>query len=146
MKKFSRLWKNLFSKYANTGFTTKLLSNFDQIGMKAQTINYPEATKLLKDHAMLPTYISKEEVQSLVKLINMKDGKKEETYTVDYNGYLTLLQQAAFLAFSRPPRDLSFLPLAESLLTLVAVFKEATRTKGQSVILYEDPDLGAVGD
>lgn len=29
MKKYQRLWKNLFSKYANTGFTTKAANNFD---------------------------------------------------------------------------------------------------------------------
>lgn len=40
---------------------------------------------------MLPTYISKEEVQQLVRLINLKEGKKEETYTVDYPGYLNLI-------------------------------------------------------
>jgi len=91
MKKHSRLWKNLFSKYANTGFTTKQQQSFDQIGVKTHTINYPEATKLFKDHSMLPTYISKEEVQQLVRLINLKEGKKEETYMVDYPGYLNLI-------------------------------------------------------
>lgn len=54
MKKYNKLWKNLFSKYANTGFTTKIAINFDQINEKAQTINYPEVTKLLKDHGLLP--------------------------------------------------------------------------------------------
>jgi hypothetical protein len=29
MKKYSKLWRNLFSKYANTGFTTKITNNFD---------------------------------------------------------------------------------------------------------------------
>lgn len=78
-----------------------------------------------------------------MRLINLKEGKKDETYTVDYPGYLNLLQQAAFLSFSRPPRDLSHLPLVESLLALVAIFKEATRARGQSVMLYEEPDLSA---
>lgn len=29
MKKYHKLWKNLFSKYANTGFSTKHATNFD---------------------------------------------------------------------------------------------------------------------
>ncbi len=33
------------------------------------------------------------------------------------------------------------MPLVESLLTLVLVFKEAAQVRGQSIILYEDPDL-----
>lgn len=29
MKKYNKLWRNLFSKYANTGFTTKVVTSFD---------------------------------------------------------------------------------------------------------------------
>ena len=33
MKKYSKLWKNLFHKYANTGFSNKGAAiNFDQLG------------------------------------------------------------------------------------------------------------------
>ena len=72
MKKFQKLWKNLFSKYANTGFTAKIITNFDQIGEKAQTINYPEITKLVKDHGLLPDYISKEELGLLMRQVNLR--------------------------------------------------------------------------
>lgn len=85
MKKFNRLWKNLFSKYANTGFTTKAATNFDQIGEKALTVNYPEVTKLLKDHGLLPVYITKEELGAFFRLINVKAGNKAETNTIDYS-------------------------------------------------------------
>jgi hypothetical protein len=116
MKKYHKLWRNLFSKYANTGFTTKVQGNFDQINDKSNTINYPEITKLLRDHGMLPQFIIKEEVLVLLRLINtVKFGLKAETNALDYNGYLLLFPQIAFLSFSRPPRDLSFMPLVESL-------------------------------
>ena len=29
MKKYSKLWKNLFYKYCNSGFSAKPISNFD---------------------------------------------------------------------------------------------------------------------
>lgn len=81
----------MFSKYANTGFTTKVQGNFDQINDKSNTINYPEITKLLRDHGMLPQFISKEEVLALLRLINtVKFGLKAETNSLDYNGYLLL--------------------------------------------------------
>lgn len=68
MKKYSKLWRNLFSKYANTGFTTKITNNFDQINEKTHTINYPEMTKLLRDHNVLPGFITKEELGMLFRL------------------------------------------------------------------------------
>jgi hypothetical protein len=34
MKKFAKLWRNLFQKYANTGFSSKQPKNFDQMGEK----------------------------------------------------------------------------------------------------------------
>ena len=144
MKKYHKLWKNLFSKYANTGFTTKLVSNFDQINEKAQTINYVETSKLLKDHGFMPQYLTKEELNMLFRLQNLKQGNKAETNSLDYNGYLALIPQIAFFSFSRPPKDLSFLPLVESLYNLIAVFREATKAKSQSIMLYEDPDLATL--
>jgi hypothetical protein len=38
------------------------------------------------------------------------------------------------------------MPLVESLLTLVLVLRESARSRGLSVILYEDPDYASVGD
>jgi hypothetical protein len=84
MKKYHKLWKNLFSKYANTGFTTKAAINFDQIQEKAHTINYPEVTKLLKDHSLIPTYLTKEELAAFFRLLNVKAGNRAETNTIDY--------------------------------------------------------------
>lgn len=42
VKKFSKLLKFLFSKYANSGHSIKDISNFDNLNKKAQTINVPE--------------------------------------------------------------------------------------------------------
>lgn len=119
MKKYTKLWKNLFSKYANTGFTTKVVRDFDQMGEKAQMINLPEMTKLLKDQGMLPAYISKDDLGALFRIINIKSGNKADTTTLDYFGYLSLIPQVSFFSFSKPPKDLSCLPLVESLHTLI---------------------------
>jgi hypothetical protein len=34
MKKYAKLWKNLFYKYANTGYSAKQIYNFDQLNDK----------------------------------------------------------------------------------------------------------------
>jgi hypothetical protein len=78
MKKYSKLWKNLFYKYANSCFSSKQIRNFDQLGEKLNTINVAEITKLLKDHGTYPTLISKEEIQHLFRLINTKLFSKSD--------------------------------------------------------------------
>lgn len=62
LKKYSKLWKNMFYKYANSGFSSKNISNFDQMGEKADMLNSAEMLKLLKDHGAYPQLISKEEI------------------------------------------------------------------------------------
>jgi hypothetical protein len=62
MKKYMKLWKNLYYKYSNSGFSSKPVSNFDQMNEKNQTINLAEMTKLLKDHNAFPNLINKEEL------------------------------------------------------------------------------------
>lgn len=34
VKKYAKLWKNLFYKYANSGYNSKQVSNFDQLNEK----------------------------------------------------------------------------------------------------------------
>lgn len=62
MKKYSKLWRNLFSKYENSGFNSKQVYNFDQMNDKLQTISVAEMTKLLKDHDIFPLLINKDEI------------------------------------------------------------------------------------
>lgn len=57
MKKFQKLWRNLFQKYSNTmGKNSGLLDkgNFDSIKNLAEVISAGEVTKLLKDHDTMP--------------------------------------------------------------------------------------------
>jgi hypothetical protein len=54
MKKYGKLWKNFFSKYANSCFSSKQVKDFDQLNDKYNTMNLDEMTKLLRDHNMLP--------------------------------------------------------------------------------------------
>lgn len=61
-------------------------------------------------------------------------------------GFLQLVLQLAYFIFTRAPRDLSNLPLVETIKALVAHFEGATRSKGLSTVLYDDPDATGVGD
>lgn len=75
LRKYTRLWKNLFSKYQNIGFThmKKITAkSFDTLHSQAPTLSLAEITKMLKDHDTLPQLISKDELNTLVRMINMK--------------------------------------------------------------------------
>jgi hypothetical protein len=61
MKKYSKLWKFYFNKYANIGFSAKEIRNFDMLNDKHNTINLAELLKLLKDHDFDKRYMTKEE-------------------------------------------------------------------------------------
>ena len=57
MKKFQKLWRNLFQKYANTLGKNRGLAdkgNFDSIKNFAEVLSVGEVTKLLKDHDTMP--------------------------------------------------------------------------------------------
>lgn len=87
MKKYAKVWKNLYYKYSNSGFNPKNVSNFDQYNEKSQTISLGEMTKLLKDHNTFPNLISKEELQTLFRLVNTKILKKQDLQAMDYPAY-----------------------------------------------------------
>ena len=72
MKKYAKLWKNLYYKYSNSGFSSKNVKTFDQLNERSQTISLGELTKLLKDHNTFPNLINKDELQTLFRLVNMK--------------------------------------------------------------------------
>lgn len=54
MKKYAKIWKFLFSRYANQAYSTKGKNDFDSMGRKTQQINLPEITKMLKEHNTYP--------------------------------------------------------------------------------------------
>lgn len=55
--------------------------------------------------------------------------------------------QLAYFCFTRDPVNLSHLPLAETVRSgLLRTFEEATRARGYSTVLYEDPDATSVAD
>jgi len=57
MKKFQKLWRNLFQKYANTLGKNRGLADkgvFDSIKNFAEVLSVGEVTKLLKDHDTMP--------------------------------------------------------------------------------------------
>ena len=71
MKKYSKLWKYLFYKYANSGYSTRSINNFNDLQSKTDSINLAEIQKMLIEHNFSKKKdITQEEIQTLIKLIN----------------------------------------------------------------------------
>ena len=148
MKKYAKIWKFMFQRYANQAYSTKGRSNFDDLGKKTQQINLAEITKILKDHNTYPLLISKDEIASLIRLINMHSDTENsnDLAMLDYTQFLQFIPQLAFLCFSRPPIDKSHLPSVESLKALLDQWEQATRDRGKSTTLFEDPEQSSFAD
>lgn len=56
------------------------------------------------------------------------------------------MEQLAYFIYSKPPLDFSFTGPKEQLMKLIQHFEKATRSRGQSTLLYEDPDTTTIGD
>lgn len=141
MRKYQKLWRNIFAKYQNTGHKAQALQRltFDP---KSQTLTYAEITKLLKDHGTYPQLINKEELSQMIRLINQKHetAKSADIQSLTYQGYQSFIVQLSVHCFSRPPQNLSSQPMVKSIEALVRTFEEATRKRNLSTLLYEDPD------
>ena len=129
MKKYSKLWRNFFHKYANSCYSSKVVLNFDQLLAKLHTINMAEITKILKDHDTYPQLINKEEISVLIRMINTKLYNKFDTSALDFDGFLAFMTQLGYFLFTKSPKDLSHLPPVETLKAMVEHFKQATKAK-----------------
>ena len=77
MRKYEKLWRHMFSKYANTGYAFKR-DEFSELQDKLHLINMSEIYKMLRDHNIGKEYISKDELGQLMRLINVKMHDKRE--------------------------------------------------------------------
>ena len=77
MKKYSKIWKMTFQRYANQAYSTKSVDDFDKMKAKNEVISVPEVTNIMKKNKMLYKFISKEEISSLVRLVALHNHQGE---------------------------------------------------------------------
>jgi hypothetical protein len=79
MRRNAKIWKFLFGRYANQCYSSKNLSNFEDIQRKTSQISLAEITKMLKDLNTYPLLLNKEELASLIRLINMNSTQENSS-------------------------------------------------------------------
>ena len=110
MRKYAKLWRYLFTKYAHSGYSAKKENNFSELSDKMNRISMAELTKMLKDHDIGKHMVSKEELGTLIRLVNVKTTQKRELIGLSFEGFQEFFVQTAVHVFSKHPRDLSYLP------------------------------------
>ena len=64
MRKYAKLWRNIFSKYANAGYKVLPLNergSFEGLNKASESITLAEIMKMCKDHNLLPSLLSKDD-------------------------------------------------------------------------------------
>jgi len=145
LKKYHKILHYLFVSYSNVGFSNQDQSSFSKIADKTSTMNLNELWKLLSDHDCTK-WATKEELHALVRLVNTELLNRHEIKNLNFQGFKEWFVQYAVFIFSRPPKDLSHMPVFVSIENLLQLFREATLKRGKSVVLFDDPYSTEVGD
>ena len=72
----------------------------------------------------------------------MKLVKRLDLTALDFGGFMMLIIQIAFYLY----RDQLYLTPGDTVMRLIQHFENATRNRGASTLLYEDPDATTLGD
>ena len=78
--------------------------------------------------------------------INTKVAQSNDLQALEYNSYINFMLQLGLFLFTRGTQDLSHLPPVEQIRAMIKLFEKATRARGNSTILYEDPDATDLKD
>jgi len=141
-KKYSKLFKYLFNKYANSGYSVQAFRDFEDLNKKLQTITIAEIMKMLRDHHVTNRIIGKSKVSEIIRQVQPNNAPLPITYGL----FVEFFIQLGYVIYTGPPNNMSHLTPAETLTKLITFFEESARSRGQSTLLYEDPDASSLGD
>ena len=104
IKEYEGFFKDVFKRYC--GSTYKALSgkNFEAIKEISDTITVSEIVKMFKQHNIVDREISKEDIQSIITLMNSKVFKKRSLLGgITYEEFVEDFIQISYYAFVKPP-------------------------------------------
>lgn len=141
-----KLFRYLFNKYSNSGFSPKIISSFDTLKEKLDTISIAELIKMLKDHNVTLRMISHAEVATILRLINTKRVCRNDLSALPFEGFIEFFIQVGIFIFSKDPYCLSHLPSLLLAKKLLEHFLFAAKARGENTSLYENPNATVLGD
>lgn len=143
-----KIIRYLFVKYCNLSVRKSKPDTFDKLNLGSQRMTCAELWKLLRDYNY-GHYVSQEKIESLVRMVNVNifKEKDEKLKSLDYEGFQIFLLNLAYFVYSKEPQgDLRHLPPSFALDSLVKHFRDEEKSKGNSTILFDDPEATIVAD
>jgi len=141
MQQYRKLFRTLFTKYANTTNIPKKVA-FDALKQKFELLTIAEFRKMLSDHGVDSAQIKNEELITLFRLINIKQ-ERNDLVNVTYDGFIEAFVQTAIKIGSKENANLPFVELVKE---LKEKFRQADFEKvgEEGTMIYTDPDTAGL--
>ena len=104
IKEYEGFFKEVFKKYCGSTYKALNGKNFEAIKEISDTITVSEIVKMFKQHNIVDREISKEDIQSIITLMNSKVFKKRSLLGgITYEEFIEDFIQISYYAFVKPP-------------------------------------------
>lgn len=104
IKEYEGFFKDVFKRYCGSTYKAINGKNFESIKEISDTITVSEIVKMFKQHNIVDREISKEDIQSIVTLMNSKVFKKRSLLGgITYDEFVEDFIQISYYAFVKPP-------------------------------------------
>ena len=104
IKEYEGFFKDVFKRYCGSTYKALNGKNFESIKEISDTITVSEIVKMFKQHNILDREISKEDIQSIITLMNSKVFKKRSLLGgITYDEFVEDFIQISYYAFVKPP-------------------------------------------
>ena len=104
IKEYEGFFKDVFKRYCGSTYKALNGKNFEAIKEISDTITVSEIVKMFKQHNVIDKEISKEDIQSIITLMNSKVFKKRSLLGgITYEEFIEDFIQISYYAFVKPP-------------------------------------------
>jgi hypothetical protein len=104
IKEYEGFFKEVFRRYCGSTYKALNGKNFEAIKEISDTITVSEVVKMFKQHNIIDREISKEDIQSIIALMNSKVFKKRSLLGgITYEEFVEDFIQISYYAFVKPP-------------------------------------------
>ena len=104
IKEYEGFFKDVFKRYCGSTYKALNGKNFEAIKEISDTITVSEIVKMFKQHNVIDKEISKEDIQSIITLMNSKVFKKRSLLGgITYEEFVEDFIQISYYAFVKPP-------------------------------------------
>ena len=104
IKEYEGFFKDVFKRYCGSTYKALNGKNFEAIKEISDTITASEVVKMFKQHNIIDREISKEDIQSIITLMNSKVFKKRSLLGgITYEEFIEDFIQISYYAFVKPP-------------------------------------------